>query len=328
MTAVVSSAPGKVLVCGEYAVLEGAPAVAMAVDRRATVHVGPADGDKNTLCAPGYAPGKFRFRYSQEHGFCWDRQHSHALFECVWRHFQPDLEKAVSVTLDTRALCDPETGLKYGLGSSAALTTALVAALAAVSGREPEIEPVAFALHREFQGGTGSGVDIAASCRGGVISFDMAGERTALSWPDGVVYTIFWSGQPADTRHRLHRLAGAKCSPGMRALVQASKAAAASFRDGDQVVHAIREYATVLRQFSDESGLGIYDGGHRAIADIAGDFAVAYKPSGAGGGDVGIAIAEDPQTLSQFVMRAADAGFRRLDIRIDTNGVRQEARVR
>ena len=37
MNRVGASAPGKALLCGEYAVLEGAPAVVAAVDRRVTV---------------------------------------------------------------------------------------------------------------------------------------------------------------------------------------------------------------------------------------------------------------------------------------------------
>ena len=37
MNAVTATAPGKVVICGEYAVLDGATAIAAAVDRRAVV---------------------------------------------------------------------------------------------------------------------------------------------------------------------------------------------------------------------------------------------------------------------------------------------------
>ncbi|MDH3305214.1 MAG: hypothetical protein OEM92_08415, partial [Gammaproteobacteria bacterium] len=57
-----ASAPGKLVLCGEYAVLDGAPAVCMAVDRRATVTVTDADGRWHRVSAPGYASTEGRFR--------------------------------------------------------------------------------------------------------------------------------------------------------------------------------------------------------------------------------------------------------------------------
>ena len=54
-TTVVASAPGKAVLCGEYAVLDGAPAVCMALDRRARVTVTPFEGDWNRVSAPGYS---------------------------------------------------------------------------------------------------------------------------------------------------------------------------------------------------------------------------------------------------------------------------------
>ncbi len=47
-----ASAPGKLVLLGEYAVLFGAPAVVMAVNRRAVVTVGKAPGEKWVVTAP------------------------------------------------------------------------------------------------------------------------------------------------------------------------------------------------------------------------------------------------------------------------------------
>ena len=59
MTRVTASAPGKVIVSGEYAVLDGAPAICMAVNRRARVSIVAADASRHTVSAPGYL-GKSR----------------------------------------------------------------------------------------------------------------------------------------------------------------------------------------------------------------------------------------------------------------------------
>ena len=76
------------------------------------------------------------------------------------------------VVIDSTAFFDPD-GSKRGLGSSAATAVALVASLLALGGIEGEdlrlaTYPLAIAAHRNFQGGRGSGYDVAASCFGGL----------------------------------------------------------------------------------------------------------------------------------------------------------------
>ena len=59
---IVASAPGKVILSGEYAVLDGAPAVCVAIDRRARVTVEYNDEDHHVVAAPGHAESTARFR--------------------------------------------------------------------------------------------------------------------------------------------------------------------------------------------------------------------------------------------------------------------------
>ena len=61
MIARCASAPGKVVLSGEYAVLDGAPAVCMAVDRRAIARVSACGGDWHRVTAPGYTDVEGRF---------------------------------------------------------------------------------------------------------------------------------------------------------------------------------------------------------------------------------------------------------------------------
>ena len=52
---ITASAPGKFVLSGEYAVLDGAPAVCVAVDRRARVSIEPYDSDHCIVQAPGFS---------------------------------------------------------------------------------------------------------------------------------------------------------------------------------------------------------------------------------------------------------------------------------
>ena len=61
MNGIRASAPGKVIVAGEYAVLHGAPAVAMAIDRRAHVTIDATVERNSLLQVQGVVEGKFPF---------------------------------------------------------------------------------------------------------------------------------------------------------------------------------------------------------------------------------------------------------------------------
>jgi len=56
-----ASAPGKVVIAGEYAVLDGAPAICMAVNRRAHVSITTSDIDHHSVLAPGFSESAGRF---------------------------------------------------------------------------------------------------------------------------------------------------------------------------------------------------------------------------------------------------------------------------
>ncbi len=46
-----------------------------------------------------------------------------------------------------------------------------------------------------------------------------------------------------------------------------------------------------------------------------------YKPCGAGGGDLGMAFAIDPDALDSFERAAVAAGFNRLPLELDEHGI-------
>jgi phosphomevalonate kinase len=68
-------------------------------------------------------------------------------------------------------------------------------------------------------------------------------------------------------------------------------------------------------------GMPVLSVEHRRIREIAEGCGVRYKPSGAGGGDLGLAFADDGGRLDELVRRVAEAGFRLPKLGIDPNGL-------
>ena len=319
---ITASAPGKFVLSGEYAVLDGAPAICVAVDRRAVVTIDTHDGDSHLVRAPGFTAATGRFRVESGELSWLDGGRDFGLFEAVWNTSRPaTASRCLAVSLDTAVFRDPGSGSKIGLGSSAALTAALATALHALGG--DKADTVAHVAHRLFQGGAGSGVDIACSIEGGTVEYRMAGRQaTPVEWPAGLYFSVLWSGISADTGGRLARFADQPGSPSRNELGEASASVAAEFERGQAagVIAALGTYTEALLRFDAAHRLGIFDAGHKTLAGRAAEAGMVYKPCGAGGGDIGVALATSRASLASFEKTAARSGFMRLALSIDPRG--------
>lgn len=310
---VTAEAPAKLVLSGEYAVLFGAPAVVLAVDRRVAASV----RERTDRCCRLHASGM-------------DRDADFSLVEGKLVFAEPAMAGhfglaaavierlglppgGVDLDIDSRALY--AGGRKLGLGSSAAVCVALGKALAAASGIALELTSLV-EVHRQAQGGRGSGVDIAAAWHSGLLSVTTSsGMPTVdhLSIPGDVALRIVDTGVPASTARMLAELqawrgADVRAGAALQALGEAARDAEEAWRAGAGE-RATRGYAAALERFDAASGLGIVSSEHRQLAALAEMAGVAYKPSGAGGGDVGVAVAADPARLAAFDEAAAAAGF-------------------
>lgn len=323
MTRVTASAPGKVIVSGEYAVLDGAPAICMAVNRRARVSIVAADASRHTVAAPGYLAKPRSFASIEESA------NVLPLLAAVWRRMPMSQQGYFDIELDSRSF-RAAAGTKLGVGSSAAIAVALVAALDRIAAASSNVGDTAAEAHREMQGGTGSGVDVACSVAGNVIQYRMRGrESQALAWPAGLHYALLWSGRSADTATQLEKLAGTDSKASRAGLGEAANAVAAAWQDSEvsNIVTALRDYTDSLRRFDIDHRLGIFDAGHAELADVAATGEVIYKPCGAGGGDLGMAVSASKTALAEFVAVAEGRNFEPLDLEIDVDGVEAEGSI-
>jgi phosphomevalonate kinase len=90
--------------------------------------------------------------------------------------------------------------------------------------------------------------------------------------------------------------------------------------DAPAIVAAIGAYTRALQRFDETHGLGIFDAGHAQLAAQAAEAGMVYKPCGAGGGDVGVALATSRSSLASFEKTAIRAGFSVLESSIDPRG--------
>ena len=319
---IVASAPGKFVLSGEYAVLDGAPAICVAVDRRAIVTIERHDGDHHVVTAPGFSESTGHFSAGSA-GLQWlAGGQDFRLFEAAWNASRPArAETPLAFSLDTGVFRDAGSGRKVGLGSSAALTAAIATALHSLGGAGAA--QVAHAAHRQFQHGSGSGVDIACSLAGGIVEYRVEDRRAVpVTWPRGLHCAVLWSGIATGTQGKLARFGEQPASPSRQELSDISQAVAAVFEGGEAtaVIAELGKYTRALQRFDAAHGLGIFAAGHAALAERAAGEGLVYKPCGAGGGDIGVALATSRASLASFVKTAARSGFTRLELGIDPRG--------
>ncbi len=324
MIDVSTSAPGKVVIAGEYAVLDGAPAICMAVNRRAHVSITTSDNDHHSVLAPGFSESAGRFTAVGNRIEWLAGADEFSLLEAVWQEAAPTVSENLTIVLDSNDFIDPASSVKLGIGSSAALTVALIAAFDKVTDDDINVLRAATDAHRRFQQGSGSGVDIACSIAGGLVEYRIGGESaSSLTWPNGLAYALLWSGVAASTDEKLNQLARTEAGQARAELVIASARVAASWREGNpvEILQQLRDYTKALRKFDVDHRLGIFDAGHAELADAAASAGLVYKPCGAGGGDLGIVIANDVSDIATFVDAARESEFKQLDMAIDETGI-------
>lgn len=318
MKRVTATAPGKAVLSGEYAVLHGAPAVCMAVDRRAIARVTNVKTAWNSVTAPGYSTSEGRFVCRGPNLEWLQGQDDFGLVDAAFEVLDRSGNDCVSIELDTRTFFDESSDAKIGLGSSAALTVALSAALM----RSEDVFDDALEIHRRFQSGAGSGVDIATAVRGGLLEYRMnCAEVSPLVWPKGLAYRLVWTGVPADTKSKLNRFEDAGHRRSRDALVNAATRMADAWPSASAVLGVFPDYIDTLRKFSEDYDLGIFDACHEKLVAEARSAGLIYKPCGAGGGDVGILMGTKYEKLDEFLAGVPVASCRVLESKLDTQGV-------
>lgn len=350
MMKLTASAPGKLVLLGEYAVLEGAPALVLAVNRRAEVDIVARPDGVCVVNAPDLGVSGAHMSIDADGRLRWQCEEAVAarlsLLEHVWQGLlheglAPRAGDGFDLHLDTSGFFHANGAgrAKLGLGSSAALTVALAAALATFAGHaEATVDRTQwlrrlYRMHGTWQAGRGSGVDVAAGVTGGLIAYRLSGAEPqpsyeALAWPMAGVHCLFvWSGHAVSTADYLHRLAHwrqghrAEYEQHMRELGALAEAATEALREGRAAsfVQLTSSYAHALQRFGDACGLEIFSPEQRRLAQIAAQAGAGYKPCGAGG-DFGVVFADDAERLDGIKRHLMDERMHAMPLTGDARG--------
>lgn len=190
MTQVQASAPGKLYIAGEYAVVDGSAAIVAAVNRYVTVKV---DDENLPTLSPesrkyygvivsekeNYKPIFWTRSSDGSIEILGDEKYAYVLAamrvidsyasEC----FAPNMDRKSYNLHISSELDDAKSGRKYGLGSSAAITVATVRALCKWYGLKPDVPTICklSLIASSMVKRSGSGGDVAASSCGGWILY-------------------------------------------------------------------------------------------------------------------------------------------------------------
>lgn len=166
MTIIIASAPGKLVLSGEYAVLSGHPGLVITVNNRATILAKPTV-NKNANKQSSY----FNLIPPQADK---GQKLLASFLEAVDKTGLSITPHDFTIDSTPFFLKTNEKITKLGLGSSAAVLVCLAAQILKQNKLETSNEAIfklAFKAHSEFNNQQGSGIDIAASCYGGLIKF-------------------------------------------------------------------------------------------------------------------------------------------------------------
>lgn len=345
-------APGKLFIAGEYAVVEpGEPAVLAAVDRYLTVRLTPS-ADIGRVHSSEYG------RLPLE----WVRRNDgivieHAPYDFVMAAIAAveQLRGELRLTpryfdLHIESELDDASGRKFGLGSSAAVTVAVIAAL-------DEFYALGLSRAERFKlallatidvAPNASGGDIAASTYGGWIrytapdrealrlhraAFGVASTLAAPVWdacgvtrlphPGSLRLLVGWTGSPASTERLVD---------GVRHSEEGARRRHATFLadsrscvddlvgsledDEAQALPVILRARRLLQELGSATGIRIETDDLRALCDIAERHGAAGKPSGAGGGDCGIVLAGPAANVSAILREWEAHDIRRLSLAV------------
>lgn len=344
--------PGKLMIAGEYAVLEPLQvSVVMAVSRYVTVTVKP--DSQNHLHLPSLGIDDVIWSYKDTQ-IDTNRDDPRLKFiiqaiSTVFKYLGDENPlKASPFKLSIHSELDEETtGKKFGLGSSAAVVVGIVKALLHMAGdfTQETIFKIAATAHFIAQG-SGSGADVAASTFGGLISYTsfqpqwlsenlsrlglkelIDGPWPYFTWmpltlPSDLHLCVGWTKSPVGTGPLVKKVnAFKKAHPDQHAaFLQESTEAVAVFIEGLKTnnpalaIKGFKMNRSALVKLGRAADVPIETPSLKTLADIAESCGGAGKSSGAGGGDCGIALIKGQSRIDELYRLWREAGIEPLEL--------------
>ncbi|ATB32240.1 mevalonate kinase family protein [Melittangium boletus] len=342
------SAPGKLFVSGEYAVLWGGVSRVAAIGPRTAALVRRRSDNRVHVCLEeGTLAGR-----TTPLGVKWEREVPPG-FSFVARTLDEALRlhgrECVGFDLALAPSAVGPNGRKLGMGGSACATVLAADAVRYVLEERFDALKVALVAHTAQQNGKGSGGDVATSHAGGVVRYrryalsglieasSTGGYRAAL---DGSAPVDVWrlptprvsmgyafTGESASTRVLISQVEAKWGEQGRQDFVRRSDALGQEIEQGlgggdfRAFSEAVREQQALLQELGPLETEPM-----QRVLSLASAYGCVGKQSGAGGGDGCILFAPDAGQRAALLEGIRARGFHTLELEVEP-GVRGEAQA-
>lgn len=326
----VSSAPGKVYLFGEHAVVYGEPAVPCAIERRATVTATARDDDRIRVQARDLTIDGFSVEYGDGAAETADIDVPSPLVDAAVGYVDGAIEQVQEVVDEATGFTitiESDIPLGAGLGSSAAVVVAAIDAATREMGVEltsEEIAKRAYRVEYDVQDGQASRADTFCSAMGGAVRVE-GEDCLPIEAPPQLPFVIGFDGGAGDTGALVAGVRGLKAEYDFAA--DTVRAIGDIVRTGEQALaDEDRQELGRLMDFNHGllSALGVSSRSLDAMVWAARDAgALGAKLTGAGGG--GCIVALDPTPDTETALQYTPGCEEAFRAELDRDGVRVES---
>ena len=241
------------------------------------------------------------------------------LLQHAFKILKPKLKEKLWIAVDSSEFfrtTKDGTAIKLGIGSSAAVSVGITQALSqyqAIRSSPENLLTQANSIHQGLQGKQGSGIDVACCFADqGVIECtkDSVKNHTwsILNWPNGLHLKALTTSQYGSTNklvanyQRASNLYPKEFRSALDQFLDITQSLSNAWKseDVDLIIDLLSAYDAQIKKLDKIGDIGIYTQVHADIQNIASTHNVFYKPSGAGGGDIGLAFSSSLDALSDF----------------------------
>lgn len=318
---VTASAPGKLMLYGEHAVVYGSPCIVTAVDQRVKVSVEPNGEGEIHVCSPNVGLDEYHKKIDRLGKD--DLPKSMAFVEMLVKRFYDKYQIKDGIRISTES----DFSTQFGFGSSAAVVVAMTKALAQYFGVEMDnkaIFEMAYQAVLDVQG-VGSGFDVAASVYGGTLYYVTPGTVIEKIYTGDLPMVVGYTGVKADTPTLIRQVAELKRNEGWVDSVFADitklvNRAKSLFEKKDFVqLGKLMNKNQILLTTLNVSSVEL----DKLIKASNDNGAYGAKLSGAGGGDCMVAFTE-PDKKKYIIEAIKQTGGTWMDVKTGALGVRIE----
>lgn len=325
-----SSAPGKVYLFGEHAVVYGEPAVPCAIERRARVTVEHRDDEQIRVRADDLTLDGFTVTWNGETDTRPDVNVPTPLVEAAMGYIEGAIEQALDAVEQTQGGFDvtieSDIPLGAGLGSSAAVVVAGIDAATRELGTNLDPERIAnraYQVEYDVQDGQASRADTFCSAMGGAVRVQGDDCRQIRGVPE-LPFVIGYDGNTGDTGQLVAGVRELKdtyefASDTVKAIGDIVRSGEAALENDDvEEIGRLMDFNHGLL-----SALGVSARSLDSMVWAARDAeALGAKLTGAGGGGCIVALDRSEQTHTALEYTpGCESAFR---AELDTEGVRAE----